>query len=121
MKIRITNEGDLCTKIVNAETGEELLVSRIEITQNAGEHPECRLVLAEEIQMEIETDAEFMCGKSAVEVVIWPDGKEILCCEDHARWAAKILRTLGSAYHSRPANPGEICTQKISEIGCSQT
>ena len=116
MKIKITNEGEVITHVTNAETGETVPVKRIELTQNAGELPECKLVLAEPVELEIDVDAESMCGKSAAEVVVWPDGKEIICCEDHARWAAKVLRTMGTAYHSRPAAQGEICTQKISEV-----
>lgn len=116
MRIKITNEGDFITHITDAETGEELEVRRIEITQDAGKLPECRLVLAGPIELEIEVDAELMCGKVAAEVCLWPDGKELPVCEGHASWCAKILRTLGHSYNSRPAAQGEICTQKVSEV-----
>ncbi len=115
MKIKITNKGDVCTSVIDAETGKELFVSRVEITQDAGELPECRLVLAGPVELEIEADAEFMCGQAAAEVCLWPDGKEVPVCASHARWAATLLRTLGHSYNSRPAKPGEICTQKIQE------
>lgn len=114
--MRITNTGDICTHVIDADTGKEIPVRRIELTQDAGEFPECKLVLAEPVELEIETDAEAMCGEPAVEVCLWPDGKEIPVCQSHSSWCAKILRTLGHSYNSRPAKPGEICTQKISEV-----
>ena len=116
MRIKITNEGDVITHVTNAETGETVPVKRIELTQDAGELPECKLVLAGPVELEVEVDTEAMCGEPAVEVCLWPDGKEVPVCASHAAWAAKVLRTLGSSYNSRPAKSGEICTQKVSEV-----
>lgn len=114
MRVKISSDGFI-TGVEEVDSGAEILVSRIELTQQAGKPVECKLVLSPTIELEIEADAELMCGAVAVEICIWPDGRAIPVCQAHAGWAASILRTLGHSYNSRPAKPEEICTQKIQE------